>query len=43
MPVALISAGASLLGGYLQGQSAEEAARTQAAGQTEAARIAAAH
>lgn len=42
MPVALISAGASLLGGYLQGQSAEEAARTQAAGQTEAARIAAA-
>ena len=42
MPIALISAGASLLGGYLQGQSAEDAARTQADAQTEAARIAAA-
>jgi len=41
MPVALVAAGASLLGGYLQGQSAEDAARTQAAGQTEAARLAA--
>lgn len=41
MPVALISAGATLLGGYLGGKSAEKAARTQANAQTEAARIAA--
>ena len=41
MAIPLIAAGASLLGGYLQGQSAEKAARTQAAAQTEAARIAA--
>jgi len=38
----LISAGGSLLGGALQGSSAEDAARTSAAGQAEAARIAAA-
>jgi len=36
-----IAAGASLLGGLLSGQSASSAARTQAAAQTEAARIAA--
>lgn len=36
-----VAIGASLLGGYLQGQSAEDAARTQAAGQTDAARLAA--
>lgn len=41
MPVALIAAGASLLGNALQGNSAERAARTQAAAQAEAARIAA--
>lgn len=41
MPVALISAGASLLGGYFAGQSAEEAARTQAEAQREAANTAA--
>jgi hypothetical protein len=34
-------AGASLLGGYLQGESAKSAAETSAAGQREAARIAA--
>jgi len=39
---ALIIGGASLLGGFLQGQSAENAASTQAGAQTEAARIAAA-
>jgi hypothetical protein len=38
---ALIGAGASLLGGAMAGSSAEDAARTQAAAQTEAARIAA--
>jgi len=37
----LIGAGGSLIGGALQGSSSEEAARTQAAGQAEAARIAA--
>ena len=37
----LIGAGASLIGGAMQGSSAEDAARTQAAGQAEAARIAA--
>jgi hypothetical protein len=36
-----IVAGAGLLGGLLSGSSAQSAARTQAAGQTEAARIAA--
>ena len=42
MPIgALIGAGASLLGGMMAGDSAEDAARTQAAGQREAARIAA--
>ena len=43
MPItaALIGGGASLLGGLLGGGSAERAARTQAAAQTEAARIAA--
>jgi hypothetical protein len=43
MPItaALIGAGGSLLGGLLGGSSAEDAARTQAAAQTEAARIAA--
>lgn len=39
---ALIGAGASLLGGILAGNSAENAANTQAAAQLEAARIAAA-
>ena len=39
---ALIGGGASLLGGYLQGESAENAAGIQAGAQTEAARIAAA-
>ena len=38
---ALIMGGASLLGGILGGNSAEDAARTSAAAQTEAARIAA--
>jgi hypothetical protein len=41
MPAALISAGASLLGGYLQGKSAESAARTQAKAQERAAQLAA--
>lgn len=41
MPAALIGAGASLLGGLFGGSSAEDAARTQAEGQKEAARIAA--
>jgi len=36
-----IAAAGSLLGGYLQGESAKDAARAQAGGQTEAARIAA--
>jgi len=36
-----IAAGASLLGGYLQGESAKSAANTQAAAQREAARLAA--
>ena len=38
---AAIAAGAGLLGGAMQGKSAEAAARTQGAAQTEAARIAA--
>ena len=38
---ALIGAGATLLGGYLQGRSAEKAARTQAKGEERAAQIAA--
>jgi len=37
----LLGAGASLLGGYMQGESNKQAAQTQAAAQTEAARIAA--
>lgn len=41
MPAAFISAGASLLGGYLQGKSAEKAARTQADAQMRAAELAA--
>ena len=42
MPIgALISAGTSLLGGYLQGESAKSAAETSAGAQTAAARIAA--
>ena len=41
MPVAMVAAGASLLGGYLQGESAKDAAGIQAGAQTEAARIAA--
>lgn len=42
MPIsAIIGGGLGLLGGILGGNSAEDAARTQAAGQTEAARIAA--
>ena len=41
MPAAWIGAGASLLGGLFGGNAAEDAARTQAEGQKEAARIAA--
>jgi hypothetical protein len=43
MPItaALIGGGLGLLGGVLSGNSAEDAARAQAAGQTEAARLAA--
>lgn len=43
MPIAAaaLMAGGSLLGGFLQGRSAQSAARTQANAQTEAARIAA--
>jgi hypothetical protein len=41
MPAMIASAGASLLGGFLQGKSAERAARTQADAQRDAARIAA--
>lgn len=43
MPIAAaaLMAGGSLLGGFLQGRSAQSAARTQAQAQTEAARIAA--
>lgn len=44
MPIitaALIGGGATLLGGALAGSSAEDAARTQAAAETEAARVAA--
>ena len=41
MPVALITAGAGLLGGYLQGRSAKKAAETQANAQREAAQISA--
>ena len=41
MPAAWIGAGASLLGGIVGGNAAEDAARTQAAAQVEAARIAA--
>ena len=42
MPIgAIISAGTSLLGGYLQGESAKSAAQTSAAAQTQAAKIAA--
>lgn len=41
MPVALISAGASLLGGYMQGESAKSAANTRAAAEERAARLAA--
>ncbi len=37
----LLGAGASLLGGFMQGESNKQAANTQAAAQTEAARIAA--
>jgi len=38
---AFITAGASLLGGYLSGKSAEKAARTQADAQMKAAQLAA--
>jgi hypothetical protein len=41
MPAAFISAGASLLGGAMQGDAARSAARTSAAAQVDAARIAA--
>ncbi len=42
MPIGgLISAGASLLGGFLQGEAAKDAAQTSAGAQTAAARIAA--
>ena len=41
MPAAFITAGASLLGGYMQGESAKSAAKTSADAQLEAARIAA--
>jgi hypothetical protein len=41
MPAALVTAGASLLGGILGGNSARKAAEAQAAAQKEAARIAA--
>ena len=41
MPAAIISGGLNLLGGLFGGSSAEDAARAQAAAQTEAARIAA--
>jgi hypothetical protein len=41
MPAAAIAAGSSLIGGLLQGSSARSAARTQAAAQIEAAKIAA--
>jgi hypothetical protein len=42
MPIGgLISAGASLLGGYLQGEAAKDAAETSAGAQLQAARIAA--
>ena len=41
MPAAFITAGASLLGGAMQGDAARSAARTSAAAQVDAARIAA--
>jgi len=41
MPAAFIAAGASLLGGAMQGDAARSAARTSAAAQVDAARIAA--
>ena len=42
MPAAFVAAGANLLGGYLQGKSAEDAARTRANAELEAGRLAAA-
>ena len=42
MPAAFVAAGASLLGGYLGGKSAEDAARTRANAELEAARLSAA-
>ena len=41
MPIGWIAAGSSLLGGYLQGESAKDAAATSANAQVKAARIAA--
>ncbi len=41
MPMAFVAAGANLLGGYLQGEAAKDAASTSAKAQLEAARIAA--
>lgn len=41
MPFSFIAAGANLLGGYLQGEAAKDAASTSAAAQERAARIAA--
>jgi len=40
MPIALITAGAGLLGGYFAGESAKDAAETQANAQREAAQLA---
>lgn len=41
MPMAFVAAGANLLGGYLQGEAAKDAASTSARAQLEAARLAA--
>ena len=41
MPLAFVAAGANLLGGYLQGEAAKDAAQTSADAQLQAARIAA--
>jgi hypothetical protein len=41
MPVAFLTAGASLLGGYMQGEATKSAAETSARSQLESARIAA--
>ena len=41
MPMAFVAAGANLLGGYLQGEAAKDAAQTSADAQLQAARLAA--